>query len=462
MALAIVLVLLVVGSVLFHVLSPWWFMPIASNWQSIDDTVAITLWVTGFVFIAVTLFMAYCVYRYRYRKQNVAHYEPENKKLEWWLIGLTTVGIVSMLAPGLVVWGHFVNPPRDAMEVEVVGQQWRWSYRFPGVDGVFGRVDTRRISAGNPFGIDADDASSADDIVIDSPVLHLPLDNSVKVLLRSKDVLHNFDVPQFRVKMDMVPGQITYFWLTPTRPGAFEVLCQELCGVAHFAMRGLVVVEPAAAFQQWRDSFPTFASSQKITPADAVAGQSLYVTCAACHGADGSGNAALHEPKLSGQSSDYLKRQLRNFKNEIRGTHALDEYGRQMALIAATLADDAAIDNVVAYIDTLPDLPAPVTLRGNATAGAAQFATCGVCHGANARGNAGQGAPRLAGISDWYLRQQMLNFKSGLRGVHPADSYGSQMRFMAATLNSDRAIDDVVAYLNSLQINTGPARITTR
>jgi cytochrome c oxidase subunit 2 len=342
----------------------------------------------------------------------------------------------------------------------VVGQQWRWSYRFPGADGIFGAVDTRRIGAENPFGIDPGDTAGADDIVIDSPVLHLPLDQSVKVLLRSKDVLHNFDVPQFRVKMDMVPGQVTYFWLTPTRPGAFEVLCQELCGIAHFAMRGLVVVEPEPAFRQWRDSFPTFASSRHVAAADLAAGQTLYLTCTACHGADGSGNAALHAPKLSGQSSDYLKRQLRNFKTEIRGTHALDEYGQQMAQIASTLADDTAIANVVAYIATLPDLPAPITMHGDARAGAAQFTTCGVCHGANARGNSGQGAPRLAGISDWYLRQQMHNFKNGLRGVHPADSYGSQMRFMAATLNSDRAIDDVIAYLNSLQDNISTAQVS--
>ena len=103
MALAIVLVLLIVGTVLFHFLSPWWFTPIASNWTSIDDTIGLTFWVTGFVFAAVNLFMAYCVLRYRHRKGGRAHYEPENKKLEWWLVGLTTVGVAALLAPGLVV-----------------------------------------------------------------------------------------------------------------------------------------------------------------------------------------------------------------------------------------------------------------------------------------------------------------------------------------------------------------------
>ncbi|HEY0766314.1 MAG TPA: hypothetical protein VGD47_00025, partial [Steroidobacteraceae bacterium] len=101
MVLAIVLVLLVVGSILFHFLSPWHFTPIASNWGTIDDTVTITFWVTGFVFVAVNLFMAYCVMRYRHAKASRAHYEPENKKLEGALVLLTTVGIAAMLTPGL-------------------------------------------------------------------------------------------------------------------------------------------------------------------------------------------------------------------------------------------------------------------------------------------------------------------------------------------------------------------------
>ncbi|HSB97170.1 MAG TPA: c-type cytochrome [Spongiibacteraceae bacterium] len=450
MALAIVLALLVLGSILFHFLSPWWFTPIASNWRMIDDTVSITFWVAGLVFAAVNLFMAYCIIRYRYRAGNRAHYEPENKKLEWWLIGLTTIGIVAMLAPGLLVWAQFVNPPADALVIEVVGQQWRWSYRFPGRDGALGAVDTRHISATNPFGISSDDPAGQDDLVIDNPVLHLPLGKPVKVLLRSKDVIHDFDVPQFRVKMDMVPGQVTYFWLTPTRIGTFDVLCQELCGIAHFAMRGLVVVEPVAAFQTWLDRQPTFAQSQQMIAGDAAAGQIKYTVCSACHGAQGQGDIAQHAPKLSGQTGAYLQRQLQYFKTEMRGVHALDIYGQQMAPMAATLTDSAAINDVVAYIGTLPDTPAAATLMGDAEHGKALYTTCAVCHGLRGQGNPGQGAPRLAGMSDWYMGTQLNNFKGGVRGVHPADSYGSQMRFMAATLNDEQAIDDLLAYVNTL------------
>jgi cytochrome c oxidase subunit 2 len=98
MAFAIALILLVIGTVVFHVASPWWFTPIASNWGMMDDTVKLTFWVTGVVFIAVNLFMAYCVVRYRHRKgrEQRAEYEPENRKLEWWLTIVTSVGVAAI------------------------------------------------------------------------------------------------------------------------------------------------------------------------------------------------------------------------------------------------------------------------------------------------------------------------------------------------------------------------------
>ena len=101
MVLAIVLVLLVVGSVVFHIVSPWWFTTIASNWSAMDATINLTVWVTGIVFVIVNLFVAYCVWRFRYRADARAAYEPENKKLEFWLTVITTVGIIGLLLPGL-------------------------------------------------------------------------------------------------------------------------------------------------------------------------------------------------------------------------------------------------------------------------------------------------------------------------------------------------------------------------
>jgi cytochrome c oxidase subunit 2 len=259
MAVAIALVLVALGSVLFHILSPWWWTPIASNWGYIDTTLIITFWITGAAFVAVVLFMAYCVYRFRHGSGEQPHYEPENKRLEWTLTIGTAFGVAAMLAPGLLVWHQFVTVPADAADVEIVGRQWSWSFRLPGGDGRLGTSDVRNVSAENPLGLNPNDPASRDDVVIESDDLHLQIDKPVRILLRSIDVLHNFYVPEFRGKMDMVPGSVTYFWLTPTRTGTFDILCAELCGVGHPQMRGAVVVAGEAAYQTWLAKQQTFA-----------------------------------------------------------------------------------------------------------------------------------------------------------------------------------------------------------
>ena len=166
-----------------------------------------------------------------------------------------------MLTPGLFVWNQFVTVPEGAAEVEVLSQQWQWSYRFPGEDGVLGTSDTLNIDDDNPFGLNRDDPNGQDDVLIEGDDLHLPLDRPVKMLLRSIDVLHDFYVPEFRAKMDIVPGAVTYFWFIPTRTGTFDVLCFELCGVGHYTMRGNVVIEDESDFQAWLQEQTTFAQS---------------------------------------------------------------------------------------------------------------------------------------------------------------------------------------------------------
>ena len=265
MAIVIVLVLIVYGSVLFHLLSPWWWTPIASNWGYIDTTLIVTFWITGFVFAAVVLFMAYCVFRFRHREGARAHYEPENRRLESWLTVGTAIGVAAMLTPGLFVWNAFVQVPGEATDVEVVAQQWSWAYRLPGEDGALGRSDARLIDIDNPLGVDPDDPAGGDDVIVESSELHLPVGQPVKVLLRSIDVLHDFYVPEFRAKMDMVPGMITYFWFTPTETGEFGVLCAELCGVGHAFMRGSVFVDTEVDYLAWLGEQATFASLAQPT-----------------------------------------------------------------------------------------------------------------------------------------------------------------------------------------------------
>ena len=265
---AYLLLFVVLGSVIFHLLSPWWWTPIASNWGGIDATVQLTFLLTGIVFVLVLLFMIYCIVKYRYREDRRGEYQPEDKKLEMRLTVLTTIGVIALLAPGLMVWNDYVNPPEDAIPIEVMGQQWSWSFRLTGEDGILGTSDARNISPENPFGLNPKDPNGQDDILLEGDDLHLLVDKPVKVLLRSIDVLHDFYVPQFRAKMDLVPGMITYYWFTPTREGEFEILCAELCGVGHHVMRGLVVVDNESSYQEWISEQSTFKEFQNAAKSD--------------------------------------------------------------------------------------------------------------------------------------------------------------------------------------------------
>ncbi|WP_028683822.1 cytochrome c oxidase subunit II [Pseudomonas chlororaphis] len=309
MAIAIILVLVVVASVLFHLLAPWQMTPAASNWGSIDTTLLITLVITGIFFIAITVFMAIAVIRFRHREGVRAHYQPESKKLEGWLVILTSLGIIGMLAPGLVVYNDFVQVPQEATQLEVVAQQWQWAFRFPGQDGKLGKADVKWIDPGNPFGLDRNDPAGQDDVLVMNNEVRLPIDRPVKVLLRAKDVLHDFYVPQMRAKMDMVPGMVSHFWFTPTRLGKFEVLCAEYCGLGHFNMRGHLIVEEQGAFDQWFASQPTFAQTltSVATPSrDSLLekGRQLVEShgCRACHSQDGSTSLGPGWKDLYGRS----------------------------------------------------------------------------------------------------------------------------------------------------------------
>ena len=259
MAIGIIVFVLMVGSVLFHLFTPWYFTPIASNWTSIDNAVDVTFWVTGAVFVAINSFMVYAVIHYRARKGHTAHYEPENARLEKHLTLWTAVGIALLLAPGLYAWAQFVNIPADASVFEADGQQWQWSFRFPGKDNVLGTTDPQYIGDNNPFGMNPDDPYGRDDVLIEDSTVHIPVGKPIKVLLRSKDVLHDFFVPQFRARMNLVPGSVTYFWFTPTKTGTYEILCAQLCGVGHYAMRGTVIVDDQGTFDAWLGKQRTFA-----------------------------------------------------------------------------------------------------------------------------------------------------------------------------------------------------------
>jgi cytochrome c oxidase subunit 2 len=261
----IIFFLVILGSILFHIFTPWYWTDVASNWGSMDDTITLTFWVGGGVFVLVCLFMTYCIFKYSYKKDRKAEYKPEDKKLERILTWSTTLGVAALLAPGLIVWNQFINVPSNAIHVDVMAWQWGWQYRLPGKDGKLGTTSVTSISDNNPFGINLDDPYGKDDILIQSDKLNLKNNRPVKILLRSVDVLHNWYVPQFRAKMDAVPGVVTYYWFEPNKVGEYEVLCAEYCGVGHYGMRGRVEVLDEQNYEKWlaeQETFENFAAKQ--------------------------------------------------------------------------------------------------------------------------------------------------------------------------------------------------------
>jgi cytochrome c oxidase subunit 2 len=136
------------------------------------------------------------------------------------------------------------------VNVHVVAQQFAWNFQYPGPDGQFGRRQAALVTAENPIGLDADDPASKDDFVTINN-LNVPIGKSTILKMTSTDVIHNFQVANFRNKQDVVPGLETMLWFEPTIEGKFEIGCAQLCGLGHTKMVGNVHVQSAAEFADW-------------------------------------------------------------------------------------------------------------------------------------------------------------------------------------------------------------------
>jgi len=185
--------------------------------------------------------------------------------------------------------------------------------------------------------------------------------------------------------------------------------------------------------------------------ADVESGKAKYAVCILCHGQNGEGNPARRGPALAGQDALYLARQLKHFKDGIRGGQTGDSYGSQMRAMAFTLADDQAVADVSAYIGAMATTAATGTAAGDASKGSYIYrGSCMSCHLAKGQGKPDVGAPRLAGLDSTYLIRQLTRFKTGLRGSHADDVYGRQMREMAKAIRSGEDVSNLAAYIHSL------------
>jgi cytochrome c553 len=177
----------------------------------------------------------------------------------------------------------------------------------------------------------------------------------------------------------------------------------------------------------------------------------LYAPCAACHGASAEGNVALRAPRLNHLRPVYILAQLDKFQRGLRGGADATLAAQQMAASTGLLPPAERLPDLAIYISELESGASASTLAtGDAAAGGRTFMRlCGACHGANAGGNVALNAPRLAGADDWYLLDQLHAFREGQRGRHREDRTGRQMRNMAAMLDDEQALQDVIAYIRS-------------
>ena len=171
--------------------------------------------------------------------------------------------------------------------------------------------------------------------------------------------------------------------------------------------------------------------------------------CTTCHGTDGRGNFGVQAPRLAGMEAWYLKRQLENFREGIRGYHPEDVEGLAMQPMAEKLTNESILD-ILEWVESWEYFPAEVTIEGDTAAGKLIYSQCATCHGAEAEGNEALGAPALSGQNDWYLITQLKNFKQGLRGGESTDPFGQQMMVMTQILADENAMDNVVSYINTL------------
>ncbi len=247
---------LIIFTVMFARRMPETISPIG---QEIDHLFRFLLVVTGVIVVSAHLYLASVLWRFG----------PEGKKAAvsrrpWvWIgvpVGLLFLADITFDHKSNRIWGTiFGAPPKDPVQVEVTGEQFAWAIRYPGKDDRFGRTDLKLVTDDNPLGLDRGDPAGKDDIFFypGQGELHLPLDRPVVFLIRSKDVLHSFCIPYARVKMDAVPGMTTRIWLTLTKGGQYEFTCAELCGLGHYKMRGILIVEPEKDFEDWLSQQPT-------------------------------------------------------------------------------------------------------------------------------------------------------------------------------------------------------------
>lgn len=236
----------------------------------VDHIIEFSHWFMGVLFVGWWAFFIFALWRFRQKRNPTASHEGVTSgistHLEFAVILIDALLLVGFAIP---LWAKRVNKipdEKEAIVVHAVGQQFNWNFHLPGPDGVFGRRDIYLESNSNPLGIDSNDPNSRDDLVVLGE-LHVPINRDVIVDVSSKDVIHNFDIPAMRMAQDAIPGQVIPLWFKPIKTGTFEIVCGQLCGLGHYAMKGTVVVDTPADYQAWLKERAQLAGTPTAPPA---------------------------------------------------------------------------------------------------------------------------------------------------------------------------------------------------
>jgi len=263
-------------------------LPVSASKSGVNYDIMfnLTLLVTGIVFFLTQAVLFWFCFKYQSTEKRTAFYFPHNNKLEIIWTTIPAIAMAILVAIGLRNWFDATSvAPAEATVVEIVGKQFNWIVRYPGKDHELGKRDFRKIDdASNVLGLDWNDPHNSDDIIMQNGELHVVIDKPVKLLINSRDVIHDVGLPHFRMKMDAVPGITTTMWFTPTVTSAkmkelthnpdfvYEIACDQLCGKSHYSMRGTVIVETQAEYDKWMASQASYYSTNNpsATPAAAA------------------------------------------------------------------------------------------------------------------------------------------------------------------------------------------------
>jgi len=248
--------------------------PAAEHGKIYDDMFMITLALTGVVFIITQILLFWYGYKYKHSEKRKGLYYADNHKLEFWWTLIPAIVLTVLVVRGLVVWNKIMYHQDDkAINVEVFGYQFGWNARFAGKDNVLGKHDFRMVGKTNALGVLPDDANAKDDIITNE--LYLPVGVPINFAFRAKDVIHSAYFPHFRSQMNVVPGLPTKFAFTPTVTTVemrkqkndpkfdYILLCNKICGGAHYRMKMKVVVVSKAEYEKWLYTQKTVAEISK-------------------------------------------------------------------------------------------------------------------------------------------------------------------------------------------------------